>query len=535
MRKYTRKNWGITMEEKNKTTNKTPDYSKRFIIFLIAFFVVFVLLLLDGFGLFDGIWGTIGRWISFSLLASGCIALLILALLAFSNSQKVTVKKILNTDIFPLVDNVFDEREIVMNVNKLLRKKSGEKSAAVTFSTFKFKKEVFLRYGYQKESDVVSTIFFAIDKIKEVQPKIVYGYDYSDNFMIYIPDIVEKKIQALLEKLTELINNFLGENKIDIDFYPHYGVRIRNEEDISAETMFQTALIASDYGRLSSERGGIFVFNETMFMKNERIVSLARDIERGLQNNEFEVYFQPKFDLKLKRFSGAEALLRWHHPERGTILPAAFISLAEQSDLIIQIDYYVLDRVCKHIAEWRDKGLRLLPISVNLSKRTVFSANIADYIEQTIKKHQVSPLLLEIEIVESPSPYDVLYLLSTVKKIKALNISVAIDDFGTGFSSLSYIKRIPFDVIKIDKAFLSDLEIDAKSRGLVKEIIKLAHILETYVVIEGVQEYEQIKLLQSMDADCIQGYYYSEPLRPEDYLRFINDNKFERGKKGAGK
>ncbi|MDD3938843.1 MAG: EAL domain-containing protein, partial [Bacilli bacterium] len=221
--------------------------------------------------------------------------------------------------------------------------------------------------------------------------------------------------------------------------------------------------------------------------------------------------------------------------ERGTILPAAFISLAEQSDLIIQIDYYVLDRVCKHIAEWRDKGLRLLPISVNLSKRTVFSATIADYIEQTIKKHQVNPLLLEIEIVESPSPYDVLYLLSTVKKIKALNIRVAIDDFGTGFSSLSYIKRIPFDVIKIDKAFLSDLEIDAKSRGLVKEIIKLAHILETYVIIEGVQEYEQIKLLQGMDADCIQGYYYSEPLRPEDYLRFINDNKFERGKKGAGK
>ncbi len=176
-----------------------------------------------------------------------------------------------------------------------------------------------------------------------------------------------------------------------------------------------------------------------------------------------------------------------------------------------------------------------MPIHLGVSKRTVFSANIADYIEQTIKKHQVSPLLLEIEIVESPSPYDVLYLLSTVKKIKALNISVAIDDFGTGFSSLSYIKRIPFDVIKIDKAFLSDLEIDAKSRGLVKEIIKLAHILETYVVIEGVQEYEQIKLLQSMDADCIQGYYYSEPLRPEDYLRFINDNKFERGKKGAGK
>ncbi|MFA5443004.1 MAG: EAL domain-containing protein [Bacilli bacterium] len=520
------------MKEKNKVKTKVVNYSWRFLIFLVAFFAVFVLILLDGFGLFDNIWGITGRWISFSLLAAGSILLLILALISFSQSQRITVKKILNTDIFPLVDNIYDERELVMNVNKLLRKKSGEKSAVVTFSTFKFKKEVFLRYGYQKESDVISTIFFAVDKIKESHLKMIYGYDYSDNFMLFIPDITEKKLNPLLEKLTEIINKYLGENKIEIDFSPHYGVRLRSDDDVSAETMFQTALIASDYGRLSSERGGIFIFNESMFTKNERTVSLARDIERGLASHEFEVYFQPKFDLKLKRFSGAEALLRWHHPERGTILPAAFISLAEQSELIIQIDYYVLERVCKHIAEWRDKGYRLLPISINLSKRTVFSADIAENIEKLIKKYQISPLLLEVEIVESPSPYDVLYLLSTVKKIKALNIKVAIDDFGTGFSSLSYIKRIPFDVIKIDRAFLSDLEIDAKSRGIVKEIIKLAHILETYVVIEGVQEYEQIKLLQGMDADCIQGFYYSEPLRPEEYLRFINDNKFEKGKKG---
>ncbi|MFA5421661.1 MAG: EAL domain-containing protein [Bacilli bacterium] len=520
----------------NKTSQgpaKVPNYTLRFIIFLSAFFVVFALDLLDGFGVF-AFFGDVGKWILFAFLTGGSIALLILSLLSFSQSQKVTVKKIINTDIFPLIDNVNDERELVMNVNKLLKKKSGEKSAAVTFSTFRFKKEVFLRYGYQKESDVISTIFFAIENLKETNPKIIYGYDYSDNFMLYVPDITENKINLLLEKLTNVINKLLGDNNISIDFYPHYGVRLRNDENIAAETMFQTALIASDYGRLSSERGGIFIFNDSMFSKNERNVSLARDIERGLEAGEFEVYFQPKYDLKLKRFSGAEALLRWHHPERGTILPAAFIALAEQSDLIIHIDHYVFDRVCMHLSHWRDKGQRLLPISVNLSKRTVFTADIADYIEKTIKKYQVSPLLLEVEIVESPSPYDVLYLLSTVKKIKALNIKVAIDDFGTGFSSLSYIKRIPFDVIKIDRAFLSDLEIDYKSRGLVKEIIKLAHVLETYVIIEGVQEYEQIKLLQSMDADCIQGFYYSEPLRPEDYLRFISDNKYEKTRRAPG-
>ena len=116
--------------------------------------------------------------------------------------------------------------------------------------------------------------------------------------------------------------------------------------------------------------------------------------------------------------------------------------------------------------------------TVNISKLTIFTVDISAYIEKTIKKHSINPLLLEIEIVEAPSPYDVLYLLTTVKKIKALNIKVSIDDFGTGFSSLSYIKKIPFDIIKIDKAFLSDIEIDHKSRGLVEEIIKLAHILE---------------------------------------------------------
>lgn len=514
----------------NRTTQKLPNHNLLFFIFLGSFFIGFVLNILISFGIFDSILSLYVKWIVFSIIAVICLSMLALALYFFSKSQKVTVKNIINTDIFPLVNNVFDERELVMHINRLVSHDRAV-SAAIAFSTFKFKKEVFLRYGYQKESDVISTIFFAIEKMKEAFPKIVYGYDYSDNFLIFLPDANDKKIRGLIEKLTTAINNNLADIQIAIDFYPHYGVRYKDDNSINAEAMFQTALIACDFGRLSSERGGLFVFNETMFSKNERNVGLARDIDRGLDAGEFEVYFQPKYDLKLKRFSGAEALLRWHHPERGTILPAAFISLAEQSDLIIKIDYYVINLVCKRIAEWRDKGLRLLPISINLSKRTVFTADIAEYIEKTFQKYQVSPLLLEIEIVESPSPYDVLYLLSTVKKIKALNIKVAIDDFGTGFSSLSYIKRIPFDVIKIDKAFLSDLEVDAKSRGLVKEIIKLAHVLETYVVIEGVQEFEQIKLLQSMDADCIQGYYYSEPLKPDDYIRFIIDNKFEKGRR----
>ncbi len=503
-----------------------------FYILLALFFLTFALTLVVATGLLDHLLSATIKLVLVIVIALIAIGLLVFALFAFANSKKFSVQKRLDSDVFPLLDNVFDERALVEKTQKILKRNKGKKVAAVTFSTFKFKKEVFLRYGYEKESQVISVIFYAIDKVREAHPKVIYGFDFTENFLVLVEGLDEGKLEGLLDKLTERINKVLEEYQIDIDFFPHYGVCFNDMKDdvITAETIYQSALTASDYGRLSSERGGMFVFDETMFSRNERNVSLARDIEKGIENNEFEVYLQPKYDLNLKRFSGAEALIRWHHPERGTILPGAFITLAEQSDLVIRLDYYMLDRVCKYLAEWRDRGVRLLPVSVNISKRTLFTVDIAKFIEKTIKTYEINPLLLEIEIVESPSPYDVLFLLTTVKKIKALNIKVAIDDFGTGFSSLSYIKKIPFDIIKIDKAFLSDIEIDEKSRGIVKEIIKLAHILETYVVIEGVQENEQIKLLKTMGADCIQGYYYSEPLKPVEYITFITRNKFEKGR-----
>ena len=240
---------------------------------------------------------------------------------------------------------------------------------------------------------------------------------------------------------------------------------------------------------------------------------------------------RPKYDLKLGRFGGAEALVRWRHPEPGLLSPANFILFAEQSDLIIKIDHYVLEKVCKQLDEWRGKGQRLLPISVNISKRTLFTGNIINHLIKVTDKYNINPMLLEIEIVESPSLQDILLLLSIVKKFKNLKVKIAIDDFGTGYSSLSYIKKIPFDVIKIDKAFLDDVDIDQKSRLMIKNIIDLAHILEAYVVMEGVQDEKQVRMLEDMGADCIQGFYYSRPLPPEEYQHFLEDNLFEVDKK----
>lgn len=522
------------MESKKQV--KTPNYTLRYSLYFGGFFVFFILILIESFGIFDSFLvidgNSLYKWLTILAFALISVGFLVLTFINYSRSQQVSVKRVLNTELFPLADNILDERDLILQVNKLFRRKDYETSVAIAFSTFKFKKEVFLRYGYEKESKVISMVFLAIDAIKKQYPKMLYAYDYTDNFLLFIPHYTEKKINSTLDKLSENINKLLSEEEVNIDFTPHFGLSIRNKDTVSSESLFQTALIASDFGRLNTDRGGIFIFNDTMFKKSERNVGLARDIEEGLKNKEFEVFYQPKYDLKLKRFVSSEALLRWIHPERGVISPAAFLNLAEQSDLIIEIDKYVFDLVCQRLATWRDHGKRLLPVSVNLSKRMIFSSDVVSFIEKTIAKYKINPMLLEVEIVESPSPYDVLYLLAVVKRIRALNIKVAIDDFGTGFSSLSYIKRIPFDIIKIDRAFLIDIEIDEKSRGLVREIIKIAHILEAYVVIEGVQEYEQIRLLRSMGANCIQGFYYSEPLKPDTYLAFLEDNRFEKGRGG---
>ena len=206
-----------------------------------------------------------------------------------------------------------------------------------------------------------------------------------------------------------------------------------------------------------------------MFEKNKRNVQLGLEMEHGLELSQFKLHFQPKFDLKLGRFAGSEALVRWQHPELGLLSPASFILFAEQSDLIIKLDHYVIESVCKQLDEWRGQGGRLLPVSINISKRTLFTGNILNHIINVTEKYNINPMLLEIEIVESPSFKIFLLLLSIVKKFKNLKIKIAIDDFGTGYSSLSYIKKIPFDVIKIDKAFLDDVDIDQKSRLVIKK------------------------------------------------------------------
>ncbi|MFA5486014.1 MAG: EAL domain-containing protein [Bacilli bacterium] len=431
---------------------------------------------------------------------------------------------------FSLVKNIRSEKAFLSYVDQHMKRHPKHKDVIIVFTVTKFKKTVFTRYGYERGAEVLEVVYRAFNPMQKKFPHSTYGYDYNENFLVFLPNSDLQAVKQYVNTISTEINDRLFAENNDVKFISDFGVSFskdENNENLSSTSMLQRALIASDHGRLETELGSLTVYEPNMFEKNKRNVQLGVEIEKGLELSQFELHYQPKFDIKLGRFAGAEALVRWRHPELGLLSPANFILFAEQSDLIIKLDHYVLEKVCEQLDDWRGKGQRLLPVSINISKKTLFTGNIVNHIIRVTEKYNINPMLLEIEIVESPSLQDILLLLSIVKKFKALNIKIAIDDFGTGYSSLSYIKKIPFDVIKIDKAFLDDVDIDQKSRLVIKNIVDLAHILDAYVVIEGVQDEKQVEMLKEMGADAIQGYFYSRPLPAAQYQEFLEDNLFE--------
>jgi PAS domain S-box-containing protein len=246
--------------------------------------------------------------------------------------------------------------------------------------------------------------------------------------------------------------------------------------------------------------------------------ALRRAVDRG----ELMLHYQPQVELASGKIVGAEALLRWNHPERGLIAPGAFIAVAEESGLILPIGERVLRDACAQLRDWQQAGLPVVPVSVNLSAHQ-FSEEIVPTLERILRDFGVDPCLLELELTESASMADAGKTYELLARLKAMGIRLAIDDFGTGYSSLNYLKRFPVDKLKLDKSFVDDILIDPDDLAISRAVIAMAHGLRLTVVAEGVESAGQLELLASLGCDMVQGYYFSRPLAPEDFSRMLRE------------
>ncbi len=260
-------------------------------------------------------------------------------------------------------------------------------------------------------------------------------------------------------------------------------------------------------------------FNDSM--KEEQVWErrIEDDMDKAIENHEFQVYLQPKYSTKAEVLSAAEALVRWIHPVLGFISPGKFIPIFEKNGFILQLDDYMLTEISKLQAEWISQGKKLVPISVNVSRAHFAKENLAEHICSIVDKFNVPHEYIELELTESAFFDDKAVLLTTVSKLKSYGFKVSMDDFGAGYSSLNSLKELPLDIIKLDAEFFRSVDDINRSNLIVGETISLAKKLGMQIVAEGIETREQVDFLAQQNCDLIQGFYFSKPLPVDEFIK----------------
>jgi EAL domain-containing protein (putative c-di-GMP-specific phosphodiesterase class I)/CBS domain-containing protein len=246
-----------------------------------------------------------------------------------------------------------------------------------------------------------------------------------------------------------------------------------------------------------------------------------RNLQQALQNNEFLLYYQPQMNVQTGKIVGAEALIRWHSPQRGIIPPSEFIPIAEMTGFIVPLGEWILRRVCEQLIAWQNQGLPPLVISVNVSSLQLQNSQFVPMLKLLINELNFDPCWLKIELTESTLAENIEHTLSQFQAIKRLGVAIAIDDFGTGYASLGYLQHFPFDTLKIDRCFVEDIHNNPKNAAITTAIIRMAQQLNFSVVAEGIELQEELQFLKALHCDIMQGYLISRPLCADEFIQFL--------------
>ncbi len=379
--------------------------------------------------------------------------------------------------------------------------------------------------GYAEIDKIINLSAIALRELSAGNPKLsVYHLNYV-NFMVLVRDkdgedelyslfnTFQRKVQEKYQMLNKTQNlSFSG----GISLYPEHG------------TLYN--LLNTAYGALAKAQergtGHLIIGSENFEARIDQEIELNNKIQQGLKNEEFQLYFQPLYDAVERTLVGAEVLLRWEHPKEGMIFPDLFIPVAERSGLIVNIGRYVIRRVLHHLSNWKSFGFPPLRLTINLSLRELEEPDFITNLTALLYEYDIGDNKLKFEITEHASMVNPELTHRRLQEIRQLGIGIALDDFGTGYSSFSYLAEFPIDTLKIDKGFVSGIGRNPDNMHIVEMIIKLGHSLGMTLVAEGIETEEDVRLLTSMGADLLQGYYFSRPIPKLEFQHLITHPKF---------
>jgi len=429
------------------------------------------------------------------------------------------------------VKNGVDEKKLYLGIFTDQSTKEGKQSYKVNYDPLTtlpnrilFRDHLSFMLAHAGDMILMNTAQRLKKALREVDAVFRLG---NDEFAIILEEV--SKIEDAAKVAKKILRTFslpfkLSYYEDELYISASIGISIFPQDGSNYEELIKNAETAM-YQAKELEQNNFHHYSPAMNASAFEHLTMEHQLYKALEQREFVVYYQPIIDIPTSSIIGAEALVRWRHPELGLVSPAEFIPIAEETGLIVPIGEHVMRCACEKAKEWQNKGYEQFHISVNLSARQFQQHDLIQKVEIILLLSDLAPHFLELEITESFGMKNAENTIQILNELKQKGIKISIDDFGTGYSSLSYLKKFPIDTLKIDQSFVRDIDEEEDSETIVSLIISMAHTLNLKVVAEGVETKKQLAFLKEQKCDLLQGYLFSKPVPPEQFEKLLIEDK----------
>lgn len=437
---------------------------------------------------------------------------------AIVRSKLATFQQLKYTAEYDALTGLYNKQNFFAKTRELLDRNPTESFLFVRIDIQRFQL-INSFFGTQEGDRLICYIARLVMQIVGLLPLCHFGRIEADVFAVCVAQ-KDINIMEMIEKMREALNSY----HLNYSLVPIFGLyRIPNNA-LPVSTFFDHATIAAK----ECKKGYLSCYvwySDEMREKLKRTQEIISEMDTALAEHQFEVYLQPKYNLRTHQPAGAEALVRWRHPQKGIISPGEFIPVFEGNGFITKLDYYVWEQTCKLLAKWKADGLDPQPVSVNVSRVNLYHHDFVGILQELLRRYGLPPYMLQLEVTETAYTDNPEIMCKTVAKLRKEGFEILMDDFGSGYSSLNILKDIEVDILKIDMRFLSESASPGRGENIIASVVRMAKWLSIPVVMEGVETSEQVEFLRSINCDFVQGYYFARPIPAAEYELFLRTER----------